>query len=258
MTTDANGGSAGFFDQYDRFYSTSQTSPHPHRLNGRHEAVIARNAHLLVGKRVLDIGSHDGRWSFAALKAGAAHVLGVEPRAELVANAHETFACYGMEPTSYEFVCDGVFEFLSQKATFDVVLCLGFYYHTLRHVELFDLIERTGAGFVVIDTEVTPPKDQAPIPPPDDPRIVHGNPYIIQLLRDPVSEQQMAWEDPTTREGHTIVGRCSPAAIGFIARHFGFTTDSYDWPAFFASHPEAAVAMHDYREGWRQTFFCSR
>jgi hypothetical protein len=42
-----------FFDQYDRFYATSQTSPYPHRLNGRYEAIIARNAHLLSGKRIL-------------------------------------------------------------------------------------------------------------------------------------------------------------------------------------------------------------
>ena len=85
-----------FFDQYDRFYTTSQTSPFPHRLNGRHQAIIARNASIISGKRVLDIASHDGRWSFAALQAGAAHVTGIEPRRELIANAHETFAHYGV------------------------------------------------------------------------------------------------------------------------------------------------------------------
>ena len=82
----------GFLDKFPRFYTTSHTSPDPHRLNSRYEAIIAKNADRLAGKRVLDIASHDGRWTFAALSAGAAHVTGAEPRRELIDNAESTFA----------------------------------------------------------------------------------------------------------------------------------------------------------------------
>ena len=72
-----------FFDDYPRFYSTSKTGPSRHRLGARHRAIIEGNERLLVGRRVLDIASHDGRWSFAALKSGAAHVTGIEARPHL-------------------------------------------------------------------------------------------------------------------------------------------------------------------------------
>ena len=58
---------AGFFDQYPRFYDTSETFAYPSRLNLRHEAIFAENTDIFEGRRVLDIASHGGRWSFAAL-----------------------------------------------------------------------------------------------------------------------------------------------------------------------------------------------
>ncbi len=112
-----------FFDQFERFYTTSQTSPFPHRLNGRHEAIIARNADKLAGKRILDIGSHDGRWAFAALKAGAAHVVGVEPRMELVENARKTFTHYRIDAARYEFIQGDAFEFLGQEGAASTWYC---------------------------------------------------------------------------------------------------------------------------------------
>jgi SAM-dependent methyltransferase len=244
----------GFFDRYPRFYATSNTSPLPHRLNGRHEAIIAKNADRLAGKRVLDIASHDGRWSFAALQAGATHAIGIEPRQELIENAIETFSYYGVEPDRYEFRCGDIFD-LIRDVKVDVVLCLGFYYHTIRHPELLDQIERTGAHLVVVDTEVTPLQDSPPISPSNDPRIVYGNPYMIQLLLDPVENQQMACNDSMTRNGHTLVGRPSRAAVKFMANHFGYECDRHDWQSYFLAHPEAASSMVDYDEGWRETFY---
>jgi 23S rRNA G2069 N7-methylase RlmK/C1962 C5-methylase RlmI len=76
-----------FFDRFNRFYSTSRTSPWPERLHARYQAIIQENLDLLRGQRVLDVASHDGRWSFAALKAGCAHVTGMEAREHLVLNA---------------------------------------------------------------------------------------------------------------------------------------------------------------------------
>ena len=74
----------GFFNVYSRFLETSQTGASLNRLNRRHEAIFGSFPEIYVGARVLDIASHDGRWSFAALKAGAAHVIGVEPREHLI------------------------------------------------------------------------------------------------------------------------------------------------------------------------------
>jgi hypothetical protein len=246
-----------FFDKFNRFYNTSQTSPFPHRLNGRYEAIIARNTNLLSGAKILDIASHDGRWTFAALQAGASYVKGIEPRQELIDNAIETFAHYEIAPARYIFKCGDVFDLLADES-FDVVLCLGFFYHTIRHAELLDRIERTGARFVIIDTEVTPTSDELPITTTDDPRLIFNNPYGIQLLRDPVSNQQMACHDSLTRDGFTLVGRPSRAAVQYLSNHFGYSCTNYDWHSHFIRNPERASSMHDYCQGWRDTFYLSK
>jgi hypothetical protein len=247
----------GFFDQYPQFYRTSATSPFPDRLNARHAAIVARNAGAIAGKRVLDIASHDGRWSFAALQAGAAHVTGIEPRGELIDNARGTFGQYGIDPSRHGFLQGDVFDRIDGLEV-DVVLCLGFYYHTIRHAELLDRIERTGARLVVIDTEVTPRSDEIAAGAGGDPRLVHGNPNLVQMLLDPVDDQQMAVADSLTRNGRTLVGRPSRAAVAFMAEHFGYACDTYDWPAHFVAHPGDAASMVDYAEGWRDTFYLSR
>jgi len=243
-----------FFNEFNRFYATSQTSPFPHRLNARYQAIIANNAAAFAGKKILDIASHDGRWTFAALAAGAAYVKGIEPRQDLIDNAVATFNHYDIAHPRYEFACGDVFDLLRGEA-FDIVLCLGFYYHTVRHAELLDRIERTGAQLVIIDTEVTPAVDELPLQGSQDPRLTFQNPYGIQLIREPVDNQQMACVDSLTRNGQTLVGRPSRAAIQFMADHFGYASSKYDWPAHFLAHPEHAEAMHDYHEGWRETFY---
>lgn len=246
----------GFFDKYSIFYNTSETSPYPDRLNLRYEAIFGRNVGKIKGKRVLDIASHDGRWTFAALKAGAAHVTGVEPRRDLVDNAKRTLAAYEIDPSSYQFVVGDVFEFL-QGESFDVVLCLGFFYHTIRHAELFDLMERTGASFLVIDTEVTPPTGCSVLTDAD-PRMVFRNPYSVHLLQESVDSQQMAWRDSLTRNGVTLVGRPSREVVKFMANHFGFTADTFDWRKLLHDTNVPISTVADYDQGWRATFFCQR
>src|SRR5579863_7632854 len=81
--------SNGFFDSYPRFFSTSDTAAAPDRLNQRYRALIQSNAGIISGRRVLDIASHDGRWSLAAHKASAEHVLGIEARQHLVDAARD-------------------------------------------------------------------------------------------------------------------------------------------------------------------------
>lgn len=247
----------GFFDQYELFYKTSHTSPYPYRLNSRYKAIIERNQSKLEGKRVLDIASHDGRWTFAALQAGAAHVTGIEPRQALIDNAQSTFSHYGISDDRYSFECGDIFDKIRGKQ-FDVVLCLGFYYHTVRHAELFDLIERTGAEFVIIDTEVTPSAEEFAREDDGDERLVFKNPYVIQLLRDPVDDERMAWNDSMTRNGHTLVGRPSRSAVKFLADHFGYSISTFDWPEYMGSNPQIADSMADYGRGWRDTFYCTK
>jgi len=251
----------GFFDEFPAFLATSQTSAVPERLNARHAAIIGHNPAAFAGKRVLDIASHDGRWSFAALKAGAAHVTGIEPRAELIDNAKGSMARYGVRQEEYEFRQGDVFTTLATSGLrFDTVLCLGFFYHTIRHSELVHLMERTGARDLIIDTEVALPAVTAGVVAIADTRRVFGVSCDIQLLKDPVQDESMAWPDALTRNGYTLVGRPTNAALRFILDHFGFSIEEFDWPSFLRGLPPTLVAstLSDYAEGWRGTFHCRR
>jgi len=120
-----------FAEDYPRFMEVSELTPKPERMNERYEALFASKGDIFDRARVLDLASHDGRFSFAALKAGAAHVTGVEVRESLVHKSQETFAFYGQSPETYRFICGDVFDVLAREEfDVDVVLCLGYLYHT--------------------------------------------------------------------------------------------------------------------------------
>ena len=138
-------------------WKSSELIPKPHRLNVTHQALFASNRDIFDGARVLDLASHDGRYSFAALKTGAAHVTGVEVRQGRIHKAQETFAFYGQDPATYTFVCGDVFEVLAREEfDVDVVLCLGYLYHTYRHTELMYRLHNLAPKDLIVDTMVTP------------------------------------------------------------------------------------------------------
>ncbi len=233
---------SGFFDRFPDFYDTSETSSFPWRLNLRHEAVFTQNADLFRGARVLDIASHDGRWSMAALEAGAASVLGVEARPELVAHAEATLRRNGVDESRFRFVAGDVFEVLArEEPQVDVVLCLGFLYHTLRHVELLTRIRRTGAHHVVLDTEIH-----------------RGEEPVVRLADEDVERQGNAVADEFSYGDTVLTGRPTLAALALLARSQGFTVERLsDWDGLLRDNPRADQ-VRDYRIGRRATLRLAR
>lgn len=229
-----------FFDRFPRFYETSNTSPQPGRLNLRHEAIFAENADVFDGARVLDIASHDGRWSLAALMSGAASVVGIEPREELVASARESLSQYAPSGASYDFVTGDVFEVLARESfEVDVVLCLGFLYHTLRFNELLHGIRNLEPRYLLIDTSV----------------IRAGKPFV-RLGRDRVDRQGNAVFDEYSHGGHTLVGWPSVPALRLMLQAYGFQIERFsDWGALLRDNPEAE-GVADYATGERVTVRC--
>src|SRR5437773_4649551 len=86
------------------FRETGTISAHTNRLNWRCEMLLSRNQDLIRGKRVLDLASHDGRFSYACLRLGARHVTGIEFQPELVAAANHTLARLGHQPETFRFL----------------------------------------------------------------------------------------------------------------------------------------------------------
>ena len=92
-----------FFDSFPVFYDTSSTGSSPNRLNSRFGALIQSNKNIIKNSTILDLASHDGRWSLAALKNGAAKVFGIEAREELVKKSYENMERYKISKKSFNF-----------------------------------------------------------------------------------------------------------------------------------------------------------
>lgn len=228
---------AGFFERFPAFYDTSETSSFPWRLNLRHEAIFTEHDDLFPGARVLDIASHDGRWSMAALEAGAASVIGVEARPELVDRAVDTLRSHDVDEARFRFVAGDAFEVLArEEPQVDVVLCLGFLYHTLRHNELFTRIRRTGARHLLLDTEIH-----------------RGTEPVVRLADEHVDRQGNAVADEFSYGDTVLTGRPTLAALDLLARTQGFAVERLsDWDGLLRDNPEADQ-VRDYRIGRRAT-----
>jgi SAM-dependent methyltransferase len=231
-----------FFAKYDRFLDTSETAAHPLRLKLRHRAIIRDNLEIFDGARVLDIASHDGRWSFAAQHAGAAHTTGIEARAELVDNAVCNFEHYGIPADQFRFVQGDVVDVLSApdhgiKA--DVVMCLGFLYHTIRYPEIFMGIRSVKPEYLLVDTAVWP-SDQ----------------NVIKIYTENVEIQSQAAGGALAFDGRMLVGRPSAPALEFMLKSYGFeVVKRFDWQGLLADRAHVGP-VSTYANGRRITWLC--
>jgi SAM-dependent methyltransferase len=203
-----------FCDRFPRFLETTETVPSRSRLDARWRAIIGWNTAVLAGRRVLDLGCHDGRWSFAALEAGARHVIGIEARAHLVKKATENFSHYGVPSDSYDFVTrDAVAALHALKsASVDVVMCLGFFYHTLEHMRLLLEARRLGAEYIIIDTSISAAKEP-----------------IVALAFESTEDTRNAVDYGLTGNDKALVGAPSRSGLLAMLDYAGYQAEFFDW-----------------------------
>ena len=241
-----------FADDHPRFIELSELPPEGqdrtnaielqrNRMNERYEALFASNRDILDGARVLDLASHDGRWSFAALKSGAAHVTGVEVRQSLVDRAQEAFAFYDQDPETYRFVRGDVFEVLArEKFDVDVVLCFGFLYHTYRHTELMYRVHNLAPTHFIVDTMVTRDTQEE----------------TLRVIRERDVEDSRSAAQDEWAVGRVLVLRPSLPALQTLLRSYGFEIESqYDWQGKLVGRPPGP-GLRGYAKGARVSLRC--
>jgi len=233
---------ACFFDQFPRFYRTSSTAPETARLNLRYEAIVGENRDIVAGASVLDLASHDGRWSLAALATGARSVTGIEARPELVKGAAKNLSEYGYGADRVRFVTGDVHQVLGTcDCDADVVLCLGFLYHTLRYNELLHGIRRTGARYLIIDT--FSPHMMAPVP-------------NVNVITEYGDQEGAAAADAYTCGPAVLVGRPNLAAIQVMLGAYGYRVERLsDWAGLLRDNP-TTEDCGDYANQKRITVRC--
>lgn len=210
-------------------------------MNLRYEALIAQNRDVLEGARVLDLACSEGSYSFGALNVGAAHVFGIESREDKVINANGHFEALGVAADRYRFIAGDVYQTLAaEKPQVDVVMCLGYMYHTLRYPELFHRIRATGAEVLIIDGEVA----------------VSDEP-IVRLIEENVDMKGNATRDEYSADKTALSGRPSVPALEKMLAVYGFAVERQaDWAAIFRDNPE--MTFPEYSQGRRVSVVCRR
>ena len=215
-----------FFDKYPLFYKSTVYAT-PSRLHLRYMAVIRNHLKQIEGKRILDIGAHDGRWSCAALQAGAAHVTVLEPRSKSMAMAKRNLSEYLSNPDSYSFIED-THEVLAtlQAGDYDTIFCLGFLYHIPDLYTTIKAIAALKPKQMIVDCSLAAGKD-----------------CLIRYFQE-------SKHGPAC--GVTgLVSRPTKLALKTILKHHGFGWQAYDWRPI-----KKTKDMKDYIDGLRITGLC--
>jgi len=224
---------AHIFDRYNAVHGTAVRPLAAKRLRHRYDAIVARNRALFKNARVLDLRSGDGRWSFAAIDAGAAHVVGVDSRQELVEAARKAFTKIGIKPARYEFVTSKLFPALNDFSpdAFDLVLCP--YVSPDPHF-FFKCLRRLRPKHVVLDTKIVGQKDP------------------IAVFR--IKKRDNAGPKAGTRSA-SLGAVPNHALIKTLSDYFGFRWRLIDWRAVGIAD---WAGIGDYKLDRRRTYVLDR
>ena len=245
-----------FFSEHPEFFETSQTGAHPDRLRARHRAIIEHNIAIIAKRSILDIASHDGRWSLAALEAGASYVHGVEARAELVQKSLRMMEQYGIPREKYSFTVADVHDHLRsiEPGSVDTIFCLGFFYHTLHHHFLVQQFDRIGAQHVIVDTVIWPSTASGSF----------KNGFLREWIQTTPNECiiRLGQENPAIEQNAVnpggapaLVGYPTIEAIELLFNNQGFSCTYFNWHDGFTKD---WTELTDYGLKERVTFVASR
>jgi len=203
-----------FFDNYPSFFKTGKTGMTPKRLNSRYSALIHYNKNMIKNCNILDLASHDGRWSFAAIKNGAKNVLGIEGREELVKKSIENMEKYHVPKTKYIFKHGDIFDEIKKLKPneIDTVFCFGIFYHIMDHMLLLSEIKRLQPKYLILDTQVA----------------VTDYP-VIAIREELITDEGTAIDKYSNQNSSAIIGRPSKLALEIMLKSLGFEFAYYSW-----------------------------
>jgi len=123
------------------------------RLIERKKRIIDANMDAISGKTIVDLAANNGRWSYAAIEAGANKVTSIEGRPERVVEAKNLFAELGVSE-KIETHCGDMYDWLFTNSALrpDTVFCLGIYYHIMDHYYLLKQMAKLKPQTIIIDS----------------------------------------------------------------------------------------------------------
>lgn len=183
----------------------------------------------LKGKRVLDLGCNAGFWSLCAYQAGCDYVLGIDGREMHIDQANFVFNVNSIPTTHYHFVQANVFDInFTEFGRFDIVLCLGLFYHINRPIELLKKIASVNSDVLIIDTVISKMKGS-----------------FLKLVHEDIDEPRMSVDYP-------LVIHPTAEAVFDLVDLFGYQTIMIK-PNF-----DSYVGANDFKNGSRRAFISAK
>ena len=223
-----------FFEKYPEFINKGTTGVAGQRLEYRYKATIDNQRNSFKNSKVLDLASHDGRWSLASLKAGASKVVGIEGRENLVKKSNKILEKYGYGD---KFTCfkedlnNKILKF--EEGSFDIILCLGFFYHTMHHFKLLSEFKRFKPKLIILDGVFNPT---------NFPGLVFG---LEKVGRDGSSLET------NKKKEEAIVGYPTILGAKMMLNHLDFKFKILNWMDFAEN---SWTGIDDYKKNKRLTF----
>lgn len=216
-----------FLASHPRYRDDAETLA---RLNKRYDFLIEPFREDIKDAHVLDLAAHDGRWGIALAQAGAASVIGIEARPELVAQ----FDALGDIPAKARVTMevDDIFDSLDKLLTnhqrFDVIVVFGILYHVMDHFRLLRQCVELGPKLILVDSE-----------------FMTGRWPFIKMLRERTDNQMNA--TPQIK-GQTMAVKGVPSGVA-LERMAEALDCSVEWVAWEELAPEDRAGVQDYFRG---------
>lgn len=129
---------------------------HQQRKNYFFDPLVKFMGSSLEGKRILDLGCNAGFWSLLCIEAGCDYVVGVDGRKRHIDQANLIFELNEIDSNKYEFISADIYELdFERLGNFDIVLCLGLFYHINKPMLLLEKISNINTEILVIDTQIS-------------------------------------------------------------------------------------------------------
>lgn len=230
----------GFFDFLRDSPRYAATPGSVNRLNRRHQFLVEPFAADLADASVLDLASHDGRWSYALSAAGAREVVGIEARAEVMAQ----FDSYPAGPVKdrVSFLEGDIYDVLprlvAEGRRFDVVAVYGLLYHVMDHYLLLKLIARLEPRLVVIDSEFF----MSPDP-------------VVRIIRE-TTDQKLHSIAHVPGQVKAPAGIPSRAALESMADTLGYGVEWADWERLPQRRRRGLASYYREAPEWKRRDTC--
>lgn len=126
------------------------------RHNWRATVLVDNNGPNIIEKNILDVGSHDGKFMYAALRIGAKFVEGIEPRQNLREAAKANLQHHKVDSSKYKITEVNILQRLRalEPNSYDTIFCFGIIDKMMNRYGIMKEIARLRPSLLIIDASV--------------------------------------------------------------------------------------------------------